>query len=992
MNLLLKYFLALATLFENRYLRGNSSRKLPYPQKLKRAYIVSSFLLLLSAWAGTVQPVRAEGSKELTSNGGNRAFLLYHSNANSRPTIGSIPLRTTIKVYVNAGETINLGSSAAGIASGVINYRSPTGTAGSCPAPGAGNIGKILNRTQELAGPLPSSGGYNPCIITSAQTLVAGSGIWEIDFVSPNPAVDNNPTGLSANANWTQATNVGWVAAWDITVRDSSGTAIPGRVYSNSLALRMPPGGASFSPLLRVVTRDGYQYLVNPRNLDPFTFVFFSNNNGFKSSVTDAPLYRSVLFPGGTGLESGVSVHNPNAADIGNNVTNKVFFNAPNIDLPSSATSASGTTWLIENPIPPTPTNFQFTGIEGTVGQAGTSPLGGNLSFDSNVTGRFLITLDLNRDGIYGNSNDRILSGLASPGSNSIYWDGKDATGVVVAAGLIPYGSRIQLYAGEIHFPLLDAEGNPGGITIQRLNNPVPPTTPNPDPYGVYFDNVQVGGASAINGVNSSGGVNPWTSSFGDNKGIDTWTYYPSQSLELVNGVTIRQADLAITKTDNRTTIPAGSQTTYTITVTNNGPSNITGAQVIDTILATLTNVTWTCAITTGTGACGAASGSGNSINTTVDLNNGAVATYTVTAIVSPTALGTLANTAQVLRSNDVTDPTDPNKTGAGNNSATDTTTITAPTTHDISGTLYQDSNGDNDFDSGEPTLPINITVRLLDSSGANTIAIVNTNASGQYTFTGVTNGNYKIQVDTSDTDIPGGYTLGTTNNLAVTVFGSSITNQNFGFDQPVLSNPNVLLVKRITVINVASFTDFIDGVNNISSPNYVPTPHDTDDNNGRWPSNYLQGLLNGGTVLPQDEIEYTIYFLSAGDATAPKVLICDRIPENVTFIPTAFNSFATKNSSGLSGGDRGIIWQYNGNTESLSNIQDGDVAQYFPAGVEPSTVYNDPNNPSKKVVDCGGANTNGAIVVNLGDLPNATGSGIPATSYGFIRFRGWVK
>jgi uncharacterized repeat protein (TIGR01451 family) len=222
----------------------------------------------------------------------------------------------------------------------------------------------------------------------------------------------------------------------------------------------------------------------------------------------------------------------------------------------------------------------------------------------------------------------------------------------------------------------------------------------------------------------------------------------------------------------------------------------------------------------------------------------------------------------------------------------------------------------------------------------------------------------------------------------------------------PVSSNPNVLVVKRITAINGATTTfggdslvGYIDAPTNPYDDNTItiptqPTPTDPPKDTDKWPSltSFMLGGINGGNVKPSDEIEYTIYFLSAGDATAPKVLICDRVPDNVTFLPTAFNSFATKNSSGLSGGDRGIIWQYNGNTESLTNTKDGDAAQYFPPGVEPSTVYNDPNNPSKKVVNCGGANTNGAIVVNLGDLPNATGSGIPATSYGFIRFRGWVK
>ncbi|NWF57923.1 MAG: hypothetical protein HXY43_01015 [Fischerella sp.] len=303
--------------------------------------------------------------------------------------------------------------------------------------------------------------------------------------------------------------------------------------------------------------------------------------------------------------------------------------------------------------------------------------------------------------------------------------------------------------------------------------------------------------------------------------------------------------------------------------------------------------------------------------------------------------------------------------------------------TYSISGTLYEDTDGGNDFDSGESTLPANITIKLLDSNN-NVVATTTTAANGIYIFTNVTNGNYKIQVDTSDADIPPGYTLGTPNNLAVTVSNNSVNNQNFGFDKPVASNPDLLLVKRITAINGTSFTNLIDGVNDTNSPNYVPAPHDTDDNNANWPSNYLQGLLNGGTVRPNDQIEYTIYFLSAGDATAPKVLMCDRVPNNVTFLPTAFNSFATKNNAGLQNADRGIIWQYNGNTESLTNTKDGDVAQYFPPGEDPTIFY--PN------VDCGGANINGAVVVNLGDLPNATVSGTPTNSYGFIRFRGRVK
>ena len=43
-----------------------------------------------------------------------------------------------------------------------------------------------------------------------------------------------------------------------------------------------------------------------------------------------------------------------------------------------------------------------------------------------------------------------------------------------------------------------------------------------------------------------------------------------------------RQADLAITKTDGVTTATPGGSVTYTITVTNAGPSDSTGASVAD--------------------------------------------------------------------------------------------------------------------------------------------------------------------------------------------------------------------------------------------------------------------------------------------------------------------------------------------------------------------------------------------------------------------------
>jgi len=139
------------------------------------------------------------------------------------------------------------------------------------------------------------------------------------------------------------------------------------------------------------------------------------------------------------------------------------------------------------------------------------------------------------------------------------------------------------------------------------------------------------------------------------------------------------QADLSVTKTDGVATITAGGAVTYTIVVksaaTSTGASN--GSIVTDTVPATITGVNWTCGSATLGATCGAASGSGNAINTTANLPVGSTLTYTVTGTLSVTATGTLSNTAKIITpASGVSDPTDLSRTGAGNNSATDTDAI----------------------------------------------------------------------------------------------------------------------------------------------------------------------------------------------------------------------------------------------------------------------------------------------------------------------------
>jgi len=631
----------------------------PQPSRTPRriAGVAAGLLLALLAGLLPAPAARAEGSRDLTAQGGHRAYLEW------RPAslLGGIPRRTVVKVYAEAGETIDLGSSAAGLGAGTIDIRSPDGASGSC-----GSAGLIGNRTEEANGPEPVVGtGYIPCTVAVAA---GQTGVWEIDFVSPTPASTTNPPALPAGDPWAQPDTVSYVSAWDVTVRSTGGARIPGRVFANYLSLNMGANNIAFEPSLFVQTRDGYRYRIGPNGLDPFVFIFFANNQGFRDAAGNL-LYRSVQLSTSDAFQNGENVHSPAAADTQSEVTHKIFFAQPDSALPASAPSPSGETWLQMAPAePPTASGFTFTGSEGTPGQAGQGA-GGTFSFDSSGTGNHSITLDLNRDGVFGNGNDRILAGITSEGPNEVVWDGTDGDGDAVPASASGFQVRLNLHSAEVHFPLLDAENNPNGLIVERQ-------VPSPSSYTVYYDDRGLSGGTppspleARTGVTSETGAQAFSGGFGDHKGIDTWTYRSSSPELLASAIQVAQADLSVTKTDGRTTVSEGEEIVYQIEVANLGPSGVTGADLADSVPADVTGVSWTCQITSGIGSCGQAAGGGNAVATSLDLDANAVATITVTGTLGPGAPRTLSNTATVTRPDDVDDP------DATNDSATDSTTV----------------------------------------------------------------------------------------------------------------------------------------------------------------------------------------------------------------------------------------------------------------------------------------------------------------------------
>ncbi len=138
----------------------------------------------------------------------------------------------------------------------------------------------------------------------------------------------------------------------------------------------------------------------------------------------------------------------------------------------------------------------------------------------------------------------------------------------------------------------------------------------------------------------------------------------PTNNAATAQTEVIGQADLAITKTDDPDPVIAGDNLTYTLTVTNNGPSNATGVAVTDTLPPETS-------FDSATPSQGSCSEAGGTVTCNLgDLAVNATATIEVVVVVdSSTADGTmLTNTAGVT--GDQRDP-DPS-----NNTATEETQV----------------------------------------------------------------------------------------------------------------------------------------------------------------------------------------------------------------------------------------------------------------------------------------------------------------------------
>ena len=301
------------------------------------------------------------------------------------------------------------------------------------------------------------------------------------------------------------------------------------------------------------------------------------------------------------------------------------------------------------------------------------------------------------------------------------------------------------------------------------------------------------------------------------------------------------QADLSIAKDDGKTSAVPGTSTTYTITVTNNGPSTVTGATVSDPLPAGVTFVSATNGATYDAGT--------NTVHFTAGtLATGDTASFQLTVAISSTATGTLSNTASVSPPAGVTDP------NTTNNSGTDTDTLTPRS--DLSITK----------DDGVSSV-------VPGTSTTYTITVTN---NGPSTVTGATASDV-LPAGVTFVSATGGATYNPVNNTVSATLGTLGRGDSTSF--------------TLTVAIDADSTGTLSNTATVSPPTGVSDPDGTNnsatDIDTLTPQADLSISKTDGatTAVPGTNITYTITVTNNGPSTVTGATVSDVLPAGTTFV-----------------------------------------------------------------------------------------------------------
>ena len=316
-------------------------------------------------------------------------------------------------------------------------------------------------------------------------------------------------------------------------------------------------------------------------------------------------------------------------------------------------------------------------------------------------------------------------------------------------------------------------------------------------------------------------------------------------------------ADLALTKTDGVASVAAGASTTYTITVTNDGPSTEpAGVVVSDTVPAgtTGTETELDCAIAAGVFTC----------TTSAPLVSGASVAYQLQVAVPPGyAPASLSNTASITAA-PIADP------NAANDAATDVDAVT--TSADL-GITKTDG------------------VTSVTPGSSTTFTITVTNAGPSSVPAGVV---------VSD-PIPAG-TTGTESEADCSIAAATFTCTT----SAVLAS-GASVVYQLVVAIPATYVGAT--LVNTATISFSPVPDPNPANGSATDTDTVTPIVDdlsivktdsADPVAPGDSFSYTIVVSNAGPDAAPNVVVTDPVPPAFTVTGVSSSQGSCTNAANL--------------------------------------------------------------------------------------------
>ncbi|QPH40491.1 DUF7507 domain-containing protein [Pedobacter endophyticus] len=383
-----------------------------------------------------------------------------------------------------------------------------------------------------------------------------------------------------------------------------------------------------------------------------------------------------------------------------------------------------------------------------------------------------------------------------------------------------------------------------------------------------------------------------------------------------------RLVDLGVTKTSTPKPVIAGNNLTYTITLSNNGPTSLLAADVVkinENLPVGYTASTFTPSVGTFDKNTGNWTG--------LTLGQGQSATLTIVGQVATNAVGSLSNTVSV------TAPTGTTDNNTANNSATESTAITREIDFEITKTAAP-----KPAVAGETlTYTISVSNKGISSMNASDVlkvvdALPNGFTASSYN---VSEGTYNASTGNWN-----GLTLAKGQNATLTITGKvaasvrgNLTNEAVltvptGITDPVLTNNKATDVTAVVAKPVLAIT-----------------------------KSGASGLIAGSTV------EYTLKVVNTGSSDALNAAIEDAVPasvENVSWTATA-NGNATV-VSGASGSSNAVSVRANipaGNANNYINVT-------ITGTLSPAATGSVNNTASVSPAEPQGAGSNSAVNANI--------------------------